>query len=79
MATRYTVKNLETDLAIVNTKLEKIKHPYRLVVEQFNGSTWVYKATPEQVKNHSNTGSVKGGTPRACYQAACDYLIAYAL
>ena len=71
---RYTGKSLEQDVAGFNTRLESLKHEYRIVVEYYNGYTHVALATPEQVGRHCTQRKITGGNPRECLNACYAYL-----
>lgn len=71
--TRYTIVDLRKDIAQLNKELETYNDKYRLVIEQFNGLTWVSIATPDEVKRHCTTRCLIGGSPRECWHEALLY------
>lgn len=71
---RYTGKNLESDVASINQKLETLGAPLRLVVGYRYNYTAIDLATPEQLARHCCQRNLECGSPRECLAAANAFL-----
>jgi hypothetical protein len=67
---RYTIKNLTAHVAKLNEDLDQAGKPRRLVIQQFNDTTWLYYATPTQIAEYCTGGMIDAGTPRELSQVA---------
>lgn len=71
---RYTYKNLKSDVAELNAKLEKLNHEFRFDVGSSYNRTTIDLATPEQLARHCCDRLLDCGTPRECLAACHAYL-----
>lgn len=72
---RYTYKNLQSDIEVLNAKLAEKGHNMRFVVGSRNGYTAVDLATIEQLARHCCQRMLVGGTPRECLNACHEYVV----
>lgn len=74
--TRYSHKNLESDLPELNAKLAKLGHQYQFVAGARNGYSAIDLATAEQAKTYCCQRMLIGGTPRECLSECHQYIAA---
>jgi len=79
MKHRYTAKELESDIAEINRRLERLGHAMRLGVGYAYNRTELDLCTPEQLQRHCRQRLLDCGTPRECLAAAKAYLADYVL
>lgn len=66
---RYTRRNLEEEVAQINSRNAQSGDWRRFVVGNYAENTTVHIATQQQVDRHCTQELLEAGTPRQCIQA----------